>query len=72
MAKTATTATLVNKMVKKKPAVVKPKEKPKLDPEPKKKDLKKEDPYFVQEDYEVRVMCMPCLACLVLYSVFHN
>ena len=62
MAKTATTATLVNKMVKKKPAVVKPKEKPKLDPEPKKKDLKKEDPYFVQEDYEVRMISMHCSA----------
>ena len=55
-------------MAKKKPEV-KPKAKPKLDPEPKKKDLTKEDPYFVQEDYEVSLyLWWRSCSCYGLYS----
>ena len=55
MAKTVATAARVQKVVKKmeKPKPEKPKAKPKMETELKKKDVKKEDPYFVQEDYQV-------------------
>ena len=73
MAKTVATAARVQKAVKKmeKPKPEKPKAKPKMETELKKKDVKKEDPYFVQEDYQVcRGSCSQVLCFSLFCEVF--
>ena len=70
MARTAATVARVQKAAKameKKPE--KPKPKPKMETELKKKDIKKEDPYFVQEEYQVGTN-VGCLFILSVFSVF--
>ena len=70
MARTAATVARVQKAAKameKKPE--KPKPKPKMETELKKKDIKKEDPYFVQEEYQVCAN-VGCLFILSVFSVF--
>ena len=70
MAKTVATAARVQKVVKKmeKPKPEKPKAKPKMETELKKKDVKKEDPYFVQEDYQV---CLGSCSQVLCFSFFY-